>query len=123
MRLPEENLSTRTLAPALASDVELSGVEPFGGVGDALFVVGIEVPAEVDEKHEGNGAGLDLVAGDAAVPLLVGGAGFDDGDLEGGRRRLGKGFGDIGGVGGRSFVNARNLEDGAGGGFEFQLEA
>src|ERR1700686_5661082 len=90
----------------LGEDVELRGVEPFGGVGDALFVVRIEVPAEADEKHEGDGAGLDLVAGDATVPLFIGGGGLDDGDLEGGRGRLGKSFGDTGRIGGRSFVNA-----------------
>ena len=51
----------------LGEDVELGGVEPLGSVDDALFVVGIEVPAEGDEEHEGDGAGLDLAAGDAAV--------------------------------------------------------
>src|ERR1700692_4114445 len=112
MRLPEGEFVDANVGSGLGEDVELRGVEPFGGVRYALFVVWIEVPAEGDEKHEGDGAGLDLVAGDATVPLLIGGAGFDDGDLEGGRGRLGKGFCDIGGVGGRSFVNARNLEDG-----------
>ena len=107
----------------LGEDVELGGVEPLGSVDDALFVVRIEVPAEGDEKHEGDGAGLDLAAGDAAVATLAGGAGLDGSDLEGGRGRLGKGFGDIGGVGGGDFVDARNLEDGARRGFELQLEA
>jgi hypothetical protein len=50
----------------------------------------VEAPTEVDKEPEGNRAGLDLVTGDAAITLLVRGAGLDDGDLKGGRRRLGK---------------------------------
>ena len=123
MRLPEGEFVDANVGSGLGEDVKFGGVEPFWRVYDTLLVVRIHVPTEVDEKQQGDGAGLDLVAGDATVPLLIGGAGFDDGDLEGGRGRLGKGFCDIGGVGGRSFVNARNLEDGAGRGFEFQLEA
>ena len=94
-----------------------------GALAIPSLIARVEAPAKVDKEHERNGAGLDLVAGDAAVTLLVRGAGLDDGDLERGRGRFGKSFVDIGGVGGRGFVNAHNLEDGAGGGFEFQLES
>ena len=111
------------IGSSLGGDVELFGIEPFGRVGDSFLIAGVEAPTEVDKEPKGNGAGLDLVTGDAAVTLLVRGAGLDDADLEGGRRRLGKGFVDVGDVGGRGFVNARNLEDGAGGGFEFQFES
>lgn len=54
------------------------------------------VPSCTHDSHA-DGACLDLVAGDATVPLLIG-SGFDDGDLEGARGRLGKGFGDVGSV-------------------------
>ena len=82
----------------LGDDVEFIGVKPFGGVGDALLVAGVEIPTEGDQKHEGDGAGLDLVAGDAAVARLIGLAGFDGGNFEWGGWRFREGFSDIGGV-------------------------
>jgi hypothetical protein len=87
------------IGSSLGGDVELSGIEPFGRVGDPFLIAGVEIPAEVDKEPEGNGAGLDLVTGDAAVALLARGTGLDDGDLERGRRRLGKSYVDVGDVG------------------------
>src|ERR1700678_3579152 len=104
------------IGSSLGGDVELGVIEPFGRVGDPFFIAGVDVPGEVNEEPEGNGAGFDLVTGDAAVALLVRGAGLDDADLKRGRGRLGKGLGDVGEGGGGGVVKACNLEDGGGGG-------
>src|ERR1700684_852018 len=81
---------------SLGGDVELGLIETFGRVGDPFLIAGVDVPGKVNQEPKGNGAGLDLVTGDAAVALLIRGAGLDDADLERGRRRLGEGLGAVG---------------------------
>jgi hypothetical protein len=93
---PKQPMSCLFLPSAPRNPPKLTHVSP----GIVPEVAGVEVPGKVNEESEGNGAGLDLVTGDAALGLLVRGAGPDDADLERGRRRLGKGFLDIGGVAG-----------------------
>jgi len=91
-------LVNSNIGSSLGGDVELPGIEPLRCVGDPFLIAWVEAPGKVDKEFKGNGAGLDLVTRDAAVASLVGGAGLDDRDLEGGRwlrrcwRRSGSGF-------------------------------
>src|ERR1700679_808976 len=64
------------IGSSLGGDVELGVVEPFGRVSDPFLVAGVDVPGKVNQEPKGNGAGLDLVTGDAAVALFTGGLGF-----------------------------------------------
>ncbi len=54
------------IGSSLGGDIKLVGIEPFGRVGDSFLIAGVEAPTEVDKEPKGNGAGLDLVTGDAA---------------------------------------------------------
>jgi hypothetical protein len=122
-RVAGRKLVNPNIGSSLGGNVEFFSIEPFRRVDDRFLIAGVEAPTEVNKEAEGSGASFDLIAGDATVAFLVRGAGLDDGDLEGCRRRLGKQVANVGYVGGRGFVNARNLEDRARGGFEFQLES